>query len=71
MLEKHLRWRLAVGLAMVIGGSFVAGCCGGIGDNGGGCTACAQAKAALGASEAGAIRCSGRVDASHDANGPD
>ncbi len=45
MLSGQARWRLVVGLTAAIGGSFLAGCCGGpfsANDDGGGCMACAD-----------------------------
>lgn len=48
-----MRWKFVLALAMAIGGSFVACLCGGPGAHGG-CSACEEAKAALGAKEGGA-----------------
>ncbi len=45
MLGLNVRWRLTIGVTAAIGGSFLAGCCGGPfsadGDKGG-CTACME-----------------------------
>jgi hypothetical protein len=49
MFSGDARWRLVVGFTAAIGGSFLAGCCGGpfgADDVGGGCAACAEARAA-------------------------
>ncbi len=75
MLGKHSRWRFAIGLAMIVGGSFVAGCCGGPGNSGGGGCALCAARAALGNDEAGADASAepgcAQIDAGSDANASD
>ena len=71
MLGKRVKWKLVLALAMAVGGSFVAGCCGGPGNHGGGCAACAEAKAAMGAKEGGTDATCGQIDAGPDADAGD
>jgi hypothetical protein len=75
MLGRHFKWRFVLGLAMIVGGSFVAGCCGGPGNSGGGGCALCSARAALSGDEAGADAgadpgCA-QADASSDAHSSD